>query len=549
MNDKQIKIKERSRGYFTKGFFFLALMIFSLIYALYPVLSSRAVTGVTYYYALGGGAFAIFTGFFVFLIYKEFKPDSALILNARGFVDVYNVGKDIEIEWTNVASVKILGKKEEPFLGISLEDNDIVMSKMTKNKCEIMRENIEESLPSILVAHSDVRIPISELKDLFSKFIREARTLESDVPKTQKVNPFTTDDVLRAFGKLPEETNADSDNYVEALQQNITENDSEEIILEENETNESETVANTEIIEQLLVAETNENETNTLIEEEKEEDILDDEIPQEIKDILAMAKSSKITELEKILSENQEFNIDFEPESEPEDTHGDIESIYNTIITPATESNNNDTEIFEDNDLTFENISLENDNSEEISSPESVNNEIDYTPEEIVETEEEKEEIVVTEDIEGETSKNANDEVLEETAEAISDDNIEEPNEIEPETKPITNDIVRTNIPDLHFPDEFFDEKDSMIDTQEIKLEMNIEAIVNNAFSAAESTPNTTINLMNLDDIDVYETSNNVDESTIIEPLQHNQELQLDIDVSDDIDDSDGDFGFITDLD
>ena len=71
-----------------------------------------------------------------------------------------------------------------------------------------MRENIEQSLPTILIPQSSVRISIKELKALFSKFSREARALESDTLKKPKNNPFTTDDVLRAFGKLPKnETN------------------------------------------------------------------------------------------------------------------------------------------------------------------------------------------------------------------------------------------------------------------------------------------------------------------------------------------------------
>lgn len=520
MNDKQIQIKERSRGYFTKGIFFLILMTVSLLYAFYPILSSRAVSGVTYYYALGGGAFAIFTGFFSFLIYKEFKPDSAFILNARGFTDIFNVGKDIEIEWTNVASVKVMGKKENPFFGISLEDNDIVMSKMAKNKAEIMRENIEEGLPSILVSQADIRISVSELKDMFSKFIREARLLEKDAPKKQKSNPFTTDDVLRAFGQLPKETeDEDTDDIIDATdEQEVAKDITENTIVIESDNSEAEVIeetsTNSQIIEQLLVPE--QTDENQVAEEvvEVEEETLDEEMPEEIKEILARAKSSKITELEKMLSNDQEFSI--EPESDVPDTSNDVIEPQDDVN--PDEGNEEEIVIPDIEEITSENIIPENEVTEDTASFDLS----DETDEEI-ETKE-----VAEEDI---TEINA-----EEATEAEAND----------------NDVIKTNIPNLHFPDEFYESKDTMGDTKEFNFEMNLGSMLSNAFESETSDEEPIIDFAGLDEIPVFDSNNESGfEEIVIEP-ETEQEVQFDIydsDDSDDTDDSDGELGFITDLD
>lgn len=560
MNEKQIQIKERSRGYFTKGFFFLTLMTLSLLYALYPVISARTVSGETYYYALGGGAFAIFTGFFAFLLYKEFKPDNAFLLNAHGFTDIYNVGKDVEIEWTNVASVKVMGNKEAPFLGISLEDSDIVMSKMSKNKCEVMRENIEEGLPAILVSHSDIRIPVSELKDLFTKFIRESRILEKDTSKKQKSNPFTTDDVLRAFGKLPEEDkNEDTIVVPEENQQETNEVIEENVVTVEDEAEVNEPVTNAEIIEQLLVPEQNvESEEVT----EEHHDDSDDDMPQEIKDILAMAKSSKITELEKMLSDNQTFSIDFENEVIEEVTE-DIEKQNDDIV--ITTETNDDEFIVPD----YTKQTSDNEISEEVDTVEAFESKADEIPEEVTEgaveevvedvtdntvedvvadtvediTDDTVEDVVVDtvedviEEVVVDDAIDSNEEIINDENDAVTEDITEESNETIPEAQSKSNDIIRTNIPDLHIPEEFFEDKDPMSDTQEIKMGMNIETVVNNAFDEDQFTP--VIDFSNIGDFD---------EPTIIEP-QDEQEYRLDIEDSDGGDENDGELGFITDLD
>ncbi len=216
MNDNHIEIKERRSSLLAKGIIFLFLSLISLIIALLPYIVISLRDNSLVFYLSGGISFAFFATMFVFLLVKECKPDNALILNLHGFTDRKNIGENIEIEWTNVASVKLMGKKEMPYLGITLENADLVMVHMKKSLVDEMRENIEEGLPHILISQKEIRYPINELKDLFVKFTREARALKNDAPVKPKNNPFTTEDVLRAFGKLDE---------VKPVERNLPEDD------------------------------------------------------------------------------------------------------------------------------------------------------------------------------------------------------------------------------------------------------------------------------------------------------------------------------------
>ncbi|MBO5870002.1 MAG: hypothetical protein J6Q89_04560 [Clostridia bacterium] len=208
MKDNNIFIKERHPELFTKGFTLLALMIASLLCAFAPFLASGLQNNKKEFYLIGGLLFVIFTVLFVRLIYKEFYSSNLLILSSNGFIDNKNVGPNIEIEWTNVSSVKLLGNDEMPYLGISLDNCDIVMAKMKKHVADEMRDNIDDNLPHILIAQNEVYTPVNELKDTFVRFIKESRILNREANQKPKNNPFTTDDVLRAFGKLPPEDNS-----------------------------------------------------------------------------------------------------------------------------------------------------------------------------------------------------------------------------------------------------------------------------------------------------------------------------------------------------
>jgi hypothetical protein len=152
MNDNHIEIKERRASLVAKGIIFLFLAVFSLSIALLPYIIDEFKNNALTFYLAGGIAFCFFATMFIFLLFKECKPDNIIVLNSRGFIDNKNVGPNIEIEWTNVATVKLMGKKETPYLGITLENSDLVMAHMKKQYVEEMRENIEEGLPHILLS-------------------------------------------------------------------------------------------------------------------------------------------------------------------------------------------------------------------------------------------------------------------------------------------------------------------------------------------------------------------------------------------------------------
>lgn len=373
MADNRIEIKERRSDLLSKGITFLIFAIISLIFTLLPLVSSFAKETPLPFYLIGGLLFVAFISLFSFLIYKEFKPGYALLLDSHAFIDKKNVGEGIEIQWTNVSSVKLLGRRNVSYLGITLENSDIVIAKMKKGAADEMRENIEEGLPSILISQNDVRISVKELKEIFIKYIREARTVENGVPKKPKNNPFSTEDVLRAFGKLPPkeecESPVKSNDEEPQSELGIEDNetyDSTSTIVVECEPVEDESIANKmsdlntiepaiiapdrhaqDSAEQLTIGSfdsfyeilktkaANENSSEVSILEpdmngyeapaEPEEpmefpsdenevteayektiepvDASEEDIPDEIKEILSRARSSKISELEKMLND------------------------------------------------------------------------------------------------------------------------------------------------------------------------------------------------------------------------------------------------------
>ena len=126
MNDNQILIKDKRKAIFVKGIIILLLMLISLFVALFPFISVNEKSIDIVFYIVGGVLFVLFTSIFIYILYKECKPNDALILTSKGFISPKHIGSEIQIEWTNVASVKILGKQDMPFLGISLENCDIV---------------------------------------------------------------------------------------------------------------------------------------------------------------------------------------------------------------------------------------------------------------------------------------------------------------------------------------------------------------------------------------------------------------------------------------
>ncbi len=426
-NENIIEIKKQHKGWFAKGIFFLILTLASLYVSLMPFISKFANKNSKLFFVSGFSLFVIFAFAFVFNIYKTCNPENALILSAHGFIDNINIGNDIEIEWTNVIAVKMLGKASMPYLGITLENTDILITKVKKKAALEIRENINQNLPTILIPQSNVKTPIKELKDTFTKFVREARLLEKNSQQKTKNNPFTTDDVLRAFGKLPTEesdveinsSNIPSENAGDVSSRNvpnetsqnspdtentdITNNDTHEFIRNENISSKISTpfeVPNDissnpnkengvksasdsfyEALRSKASARANEQNTDTSFSSAKNPkditqstDISESDMPEEIKEILRRAKSSKISEIEEILSTNDiPYSLSRETDSQDTQNSLDKEGISNTeafeeaVFADDDKSEESSPDLFEDTSLDFAIKEEQSDCSEEIS--------------------------------------------------------------------------------------------------------------------------------------------------------------------------------------
>ncbi|MBO4452552.1 MAG: hypothetical protein J5793_01325, partial [Clostridia bacterium] len=204
MNSNKIHIKSRTPAFIVKGAVFLILMMISLACALLPYLAGVTDGSMNLIRAAGWIVFAVTTAFFIYLVVNEIRPRDAMILDSRGFTENNHL-LGASVEWTNVASVGIYGTKENPVFGITFENNDIVINGLRKRAADEMRVNIENNLPSVLISRNEVAVSLKELRDTFNRFIRESRVLKDTAPVKQKTNPFTTEDVLRAFGKIPQE--------------------------------------------------------------------------------------------------------------------------------------------------------------------------------------------------------------------------------------------------------------------------------------------------------------------------------------------------------
>ncbi len=334
MQNNHIVIKEQQKDWLLKGFIYLGLMILSLVFTFIPLFSGND-NGKIIFYVIGGLAFTASTTVFVLLLYKVCNPGIAMILNARGFIDKKNVGDRIVIDWTNVSAIKQLGKNDLPYLGISLENSDIVLAQMKSKEADAMRENFNNNLPAILIAQNEICMPVKELKELFTKYAREARALASDNEHNkQKVNPYSTDDVIKTFQANNEIANAQPETEAPATpikqpEEKITEtptiaNNFYEELLKQAEVENEDTIVNSE---NATKAPEMKVDSDISLEEKKPEPTLDfipplsdlfnenaeeigDEktivISEEFTDILNQARSTKILELDKLLNDKED---------------------------------------------------------------------------------------------------------------------------------------------------------------------------------------------------------------------------------------------------
>ena len=296
MNSNCISVKSNNASFLTKGLMWLALMVFAMICAFMPVFAGIEGGGATALKIVGWTVFAVAAAVFVMLIIKELRPSDAIVLDSRGFRENRHID-GVEVEWTNVSSVGIYGTKKSPLFGITFENNDIVIDKLRKRSADEMRDNIEENLPSVLIPQNEVKMPLRELRDLFNRFIREARTLEdNNAVHKQKVNPFTTEDVLRAFGQLPkkeeEKKDEPDDRSATKVLPDKPEEESDDDFYASLRMKVGEKAAGTAA--KAVGAETR---------AETPAEAGNDDIPDEMKEILSKVKSHKISEIEKLLAD------------------------------------------------------------------------------------------------------------------------------------------------------------------------------------------------------------------------------------------------------
>lgn len=400
-----ICIKEKNKGLFTKGVLYLSLMIISLILTFLPVFIRKLADNSILFYCIGGLFFLISTVLFVLLLANELKPKDILILSSDGFYDLKNIGENLKVEWPNISSVKILGKKETPYLGINFENCDILIANMSKKNASEMRENINEGLPHVLISQSEIRYSVKDLKEEIIKHVRDSRVVINELAKITKNNPFSTEDVLRAFGKLPleeEETPAKneiketlstiSEEFSSHNNESVIENTTDTVVdVHSNNEVDSDSfysILQVQLAEQDQSIQTNKNDEsareNDTSEQNEQKTITlpgstdsDNDLSEEMKAILSLARSSKINEIEKMLSDNNTpvtFNINSDFSQESNDTLNDskksaedIDNYFGTSTVESKSKNNddlhNDIDSFQGINIKSKKVDVEDTNS------------------------------------------------------------------------------------------------------------------------------------------------------------------------------------------
>lgn len=331
MKDERIIIRKRTKNFLIEGFIYLVLIIASLVVTLIPFISPDVKTKAPFY-LIGGIALIVFAALFVRLLISQSKPNEALILEKRGFTDLMNIGQGITVDWTNVSSAKLLGKDGNATINVTLENSDIVISKMKHSLAQALRKNIEEGEPAISWKQSDITMPVTELKSLIDDYMRDSRQVVTE-QKKGKNNPFSSDDVLRAFGQLSEKPKEESGESVPSglaevkaesdavKKKEAPKDDFFEALKEVAITKNAEVKAEKPPVEPVEIfkdipkdtpvetAPEASDKTITFNEESKPvknrpiEPIEDEYMPEEIRKILSEAHSEKISELGKMLSE------------------------------------------------------------------------------------------------------------------------------------------------------------------------------------------------------------------------------------------------------
>ena len=187
-NDK-IEIKKRTPNFVARGLLRLAAALVSLFCACLPFITEFGARYGVYFYVVGFAAFLYFAALYALLLYRGIRPQNALVVTNRGFVEyISNPSAGISVDWTNVQSVKVFGPKKAPLLGIALEDNDIIIERQKKALADELRTNLETGLPALVLPQAQIAQPVVELKKKFDIFIRSARSID-ELSKTSEHFP------------------------------------------------------------------------------------------------------------------------------------------------------------------------------------------------------------------------------------------------------------------------------------------------------------------------------------------------------------------------
>ena len=207
---REFHVKRGTSTFLYKGFFYLFMMLLSMLCCLFPKLYYVSEAYMYYIVYIGLSACIYFAFMFVYTVYTGIKPLDALILTEEGIYDFINEPKNgIFIDWTNVSSVKIFGSEKMPLLGIELYDIEIISEMVKKAKGEELRTNVESGLPAIIIKQSEIAPRLSQILPAFNDFISATRPIP--IANSLSDNDDIADDPLLV---VPEQIEKQHSGYI-----------------------------------------------------------------------------------------------------------------------------------------------------------------------------------------------------------------------------------------------------------------------------------------------------------------------------------------------
>ena len=196
MKNDNIRIKRKS-PFVLYGALTLIVLIAGVLLIAIPFLTGSVTNGLPFY-VLGAIVAAAGLAGYVMILSREIRKPDALVLTNKGFTNYLIGGKNgVYVDWREVSSIKIFGLSKSPSLGLTLENNDTYLQLLSGKELERASENIAMELPVIAIPQRCVKLPIAELKALFSKMVKGAISWEnySTVGKKPEPKPEASNEV------------------------------------------------------------------------------------------------------------------------------------------------------------------------------------------------------------------------------------------------------------------------------------------------------------------------------------------------------------------